>query len=87
MTLLLKTLAANKKGEAMDDQIQQFLGWLLALDHDQFSAALERAGHGNPAYRKEKWAEFQNSPLAFAWNWTPELVAAWSAPKQPQRQI
>ena len=60
-----------------DGQIQDFLGWLMNLDKKKLTGCLEQAGHHAPAYHSEKWSEFQKNPLAFAWNWTPELVTAW----------
>lgn len=61
----------------LDGQIQDFLGWLMNLDKKKFTAFLEQSGHHAPAYHAEKWTEFQKNPVAFAWNWTPELVIAW----------
>jgi hypothetical protein len=69
----------------MEREIQDFLGWIMALDQKRFADVLLRAGHNHPGYHKEKWAEFQHSPLSFVWNWTPEFVDAWKSEKKGVR--
>jgi hypothetical protein len=59
--------------------IQHFLGWLMILNQEQFSAVMTQSGHCNPAYHKKEWRSFQRSPLGFAYHWTPDFFAAWTA--------
>ena len=63
----------------LERPIQDFVGWVLALDQSKFAAVMEHAGHNTPSYHKEKWEEFERNKLGFLWHWTPEFVAAWSA--------
>lgn len=63
----------------LERPIQDFLGWVLGLDQKGFVAVLVQAGHHNPTYQAEKWAEFERDQLAFLWNWTAAFVTAWTA--------